>query len=64
MSETSCTDNELAETRERIIQVCMERHVASGVTEAEARAIVEEAMNAPNRNRFAMTNELDASDDR
>jgi hypothetical protein len=52
MSETSCTDDELAETRERIILVCMERHVASGVTEAEARAIVEEAMNAPNRNRF------------
>jgi hypothetical protein len=47
MSETNCTDTELAVTRERIVLVCMERHVAAGMTEAEARAIVEEAINVP-----------------
>jgi hypothetical protein len=49
MSATNCTDAELAETREWIIQVCMERYIAAGMTEAEARAIVEEAMNTPRR---------------
>jgi len=49
MSATNCTDTELAETRERIVQVCMERHVAAGKTDVEARAIVEEAMKAPRR---------------
>jgi hypothetical protein len=49
MSDANSTDTDLAETRERIVQVCMERHVAAGVTEAEARALDEEAMNARRR---------------
>jgi hypothetical protein len=49
MSDANWTDTELAETRERNVQVCVERDVAAGVTEAEARAIVEEAMNARRR---------------
>jgi hypothetical protein len=49
MPATNCTDTELAETREWIVHVCMERHIAAGKTEAEARAIVEAAMVAPFR---------------
>jgi hypothetical protein len=49
MSATECTENELAETHEWIAQVCMERHIAAGKTEAKAREIVEEAMIAPFR---------------
>jgi hypothetical protein len=49
MFATDCTDIELAETREWIVHVCMERHTAAGRTEAEARAIVEEAMIVPFR---------------
>jgi hypothetical protein len=44
MSATDCTDTELADTREWIVHVCMERHIAAGKTGAQARAIVEEAM--------------------
>ena len=49
MSATHCTETELAETREWIVHVCMERHIAAGKTQAEARAIVEEAMIVPFR---------------
>ena len=51
MTATDCTETELAETREWIVHVCMERHIAAGKTEAEARAIVEEAMIVPVRFR-------------
>lgn len=59
MSATHCTETELAETREWIVQVCMERHIAAGRTEAEARAIVENSMIAPFR--FGLRT-LDGSD--
>jgi hypothetical protein len=59
MFATDCTDTELAETREWIVKVCMERHIAAGLTDAEARAIVEAAMIAPFRLRFRT---LDGSD--
>jgi hypothetical protein len=49
MFATDCTETELAETREWIVQVCMERHIAAGLSIAEARAIVEAAMIAPFR---------------
>jgi hypothetical protein len=49
MFATDCTETELAETREWIVQVCMERHILAGLAEAEARAIVEAAMVAPFR---------------
>jgi hypothetical protein len=49
MFATDCTETELAETRERIVQVCMERHLAAGLSTAEARAIVEAAMIVPFR---------------
>jgi hypothetical protein len=49
MSPTECTETELVETQEWIVHVCMERHIAAGKTEAEARAIVEEAMIVPFR---------------
>jgi hypothetical protein len=47
MTATDCTETELAETREWIVHVCMERHIAAGKTAAEARAIVEAAMIVP-----------------
>jgi hypothetical protein len=59
MFATDCTETELAETREWIVKVCMERHIASGLTEAQARAIVEEAMIAPFRPHLRT---LDGSD--
>jgi hypothetical protein len=52
MFATDCTDTEIAETREWIVKVCMERHIAAGLTDAAARAIVEAAMIAPSRLRF------------
>jgi hypothetical protein len=60
MFATHCTETELAETREWIVKVCMERHIAAGLTEAQARAIVEEAMLAPFRLHFRT---LDGSSD-
>jgi hypothetical protein len=58
-SATNYTETELAETHEWIVQVCMERHIAAGMTKAEAREIVEEAMIAPFRFRLRT---LDGSD--
>jgi hypothetical protein len=49
MFATDCTETELAETREWIVQVCMERHIAAGLSTADARAIVEAAMIVPFR---------------
>jgi hypothetical protein len=49
MFSTDCTEAELAETRKWIVQVCMVRHIASGMSETEARVFVEAAMIAPFR---------------
>jgi hypothetical protein len=61
MFATDCTDTELAETREWIVKVCMERHIAAGLTDAEARAIVEAAMIAPFRLRLRTLDGLDTA---
>jgi hypothetical protein len=52
MFATDCTETELAETHAGIVKVCMERYIAAGMTEANARTIVEEAMIAPFGLRF------------
>ena len=62
MLVTDCTETELAETREWIVKVCMERYIAAGTTDAEARAIVEEAMIAPFGLRFRTPDGSDTAD--